>query len=110
MDVEKDERGRVSRRPGAWSTRLELACSRCLEPFELPVDAPFDLRYLPQRRERRRSDEREIDEDDLTTAFYRDGSLDLGRAAARAVLAGAADEAAVQRRVPGAVPGVRRRT
>ena len=28
-------------------TTLELPCSRCLEPFTLPVDAEFDLRYQP---------------------------------------------------------------
>ena len=33
---------------GTVKTRLELACGRCLEPYELPVDAPFELRYVPQ--------------------------------------------------------------
>ena len=42
-------------------------------------------------------------EDDLTTAFYREGVARRHRPAARAVSAGAADEAAVQRGVPGAV-------
>ena len=60
---------------GTLSTILELTCSRCLEPFALPVDADFDLRYLPQ------SDnvgaEREVDEDSLSEAFYRDDVIDL---------------------------------
>ena len=42
-------------------------------------------------------DEKEIAEDDLTTAFYSEGSLDVDRVVARAVSARAADEAAVQR-------------
>ena len=54
MDVEKAERGRVPGRPGACLTRLELDCGRCLEPFELPVDAPFELRYVPQTENSRR--------------------------------------------------------
>ena len=29
------------------TTRFELDCGRCLEPFEMPVDAAFDLRYVP---------------------------------------------------------------
>ena len=32
---------------GTVSTVLELACSRCVEPFALPLHAAFDLRYLP---------------------------------------------------------------
>ena len=33
---------------GRVKTRLELACGRCLEPYDLPVDASFELRYVPQ--------------------------------------------------------------
>ena len=33
---------------GRVTSRLELSCSRCLEPFEVPVDAAFELRYVPQ--------------------------------------------------------------
>ena len=32
---------------GTVKTELELVCSRCLEPFKLPVDREFDLRFLP---------------------------------------------------------------
>ena len=32
---------------GRLTTRLEVPCSRCLEPFEVPVDGRFDFRYLP---------------------------------------------------------------
>ena len=61
---------------GRMRTRLELECSRCLEPFEVPVDAAFELRYVPHAEDAG-EDEREIDEDDLTTAFYREGMVDL---------------------------------
>lgn len=61
---------------GRVVARLELACGRCLEPFEVPVDAAFDLRYLPVA-ENTGDGEREVEEDDLTTAFYREGMLDL---------------------------------
>ena len=44
-----------------------MACGRCLEPFALPVDATFDLRYRPARSERGEG-EREIAEEDLATA------------------------------------------
>jgi uncharacterized protein len=75
MRVHKDrDRYRLG---GTVSTVLELACSRCLEAFQMPVDASFDLRYLPQSQNT--GDEREIEEDDLTDAFYRDEVIDLGQ-------------------------------
>jgi uncharacterized protein len=62
---------------GTVKTRLELTCSRCVEPFDLPVDASFELRYVPHVTEAG-GDEREIEDDDLTTAYYSDGVLDIG--------------------------------
>ena len=61
---------------GRATTSLEMSCSRCVEPFAVPVDASFDLRYVPAAQNAGEG-EREIDEDDLTTAYYRDGQLDL---------------------------------
>jgi uncharacterized protein len=75
MDVHK-VRGGTFEVKGLARTRLELACSRCLEPFEIPVDAAFDLRYVPQAMNKGEG-EREVGEDDLTTAYYRDGVLDI---------------------------------
>jgi uncharacterized protein len=63
---------------GRVKTTLELQCSRCLEPFERPLDAAFDLRYLP-RTVNAGEGEREIEEDDLTTAFYENDTIDLGQ-------------------------------
>ena len=62
---------------GTVSGRLELSCGRCLEPFELPVEASFDVRYMPQSENT--GDEREVEEDDLSVAFYRDEVIDLGQ-------------------------------
>lgn len=61
---------------GRATTRLQVECSRCVEPFEVPVDAAFDLRYVPQS-ENTGEGEREVAEDDLTTAFHREGMLDV---------------------------------
>jgi uncharacterized protein len=63
---------------GHVQTTLELPCGRCLEPFTTPVDAPFDLRYQPHA-ENTGEGEREIEEDDLTTAFYENDEIDLGQ-------------------------------
>jgi uncharacterized protein len=76
FDVAKDkDQFRVA---GRIETVLELPCSRCLEPFRWPVDAPFDLRYQPRSR-KTVADEREIEEDDFSTAFYENDALDLGQ-------------------------------
>ena len=61
---------------GRASTRLQMDCSRCLEPFEVPVDAHFDLRYVPHS-ENAGQGEIEVGDDDLATAFYREGMVDL---------------------------------
>jgi uncharacterized protein len=61
---------------GRVATRLAVECSRCLEPFEIPVDSTFELRYVP-REQNLGEGEREIAEDDLTTAYYSDHVLDL---------------------------------
>ena len=75
MDVEKASAG-VFRVAGRVSTRLELECGRCLEPYEIAVDAPFELRYVPQS-ENSGEDDQEVGEDDLTTAYYREGVVDV---------------------------------
>lgn len=75
MDVERAG-GDAYRVTGRASARLEMQCGRCLEPFEIPVDTTFELRYVPATRNAGEG-EREIDEDDLTTAYYREGALDV---------------------------------
>jgi len=45
LEIHKDkERFRLA---GTARTELELLCGRCLEPFRMPFDGSFDLRYLP---------------------------------------------------------------
>jgi uncharacterized protein len=74
FEIHKDkERFRLA---GSAVTELELSCSRCLEPFRLPVNAPFDLRYHPAS-EMTQDEEREIEEEDLETSYYRDDQVDL---------------------------------
>jgi DUF177 domain-containing protein len=76
FDIHKDkDRFRLV---GRVRTTLELPCSRCAEPFKSPVDATFDLRYLP-RSHNVGEGEREVEEDDLSTSFYEDEKIDLGQ-------------------------------
>jgi uncharacterized protein len=76
FDVTKDDQR--FHLDGNVKTTLELTCGRCLEPFRLDVDAPFDLRYLPKAANTGEG-EAEIEEDDLTTAYYADDNIDLGQ-------------------------------
>jgi uncharacterized protein len=56
---------------------LSVPCSRCLEPFAVPLAATFDLQYAPAALVEAQ-DEHEIGQDDLAVEFYRDETIDLG--------------------------------
>ena len=74
FDIHKDKD--KFRLVGTVRTELELSCSRCLEPFRLPVDATFDQRYLPQGQ-LDADGEVEVGDDDLEASYYRDEQIDL---------------------------------
>ena len=74
FDIQKDKE--KFRLIGNVQTELELGCSRCLEPFRLPVDASFDLRFLPAT-ELTEGEDQEVQDEDLDTSYYRDDSIDL---------------------------------
>jgi uncharacterized protein len=84
---------------------LEMDCGRCLEPFDLPVVADVDLTYVPLPAAQQLSAppqahahasgsgsgsgagnghaastpvDLELQDEDLSTAYYEDQSLDLG--------------------------------
>src|SRR5512144_1073069 len=74
FDISKDQdRFRLV---GRVQTILEMPCSRCLEPFSWPVEASFDLRYEP-RSSMAKDAEREVQDEDFSTAFYEDDTIDL---------------------------------
>ena len=75
FDVHKDkERFRLT---GSVRSELELPCSRCLEPFRLPVDATFDQRFLPATEMAADGEEREVQDEDVDLSYYRDDQIDL---------------------------------
>ena len=59
---------------GKINTLLSFVCSRCLIPFEFPVDSYFDLVYLPEELEMAGD---ELDNDDLNISFYYSRKIDL---------------------------------
>jgi uncharacterized protein len=74
FDIFKDKS--TFRLVGKTETTLEVPCSRCVEPMAIPVDTSFDLRYQPHSANTGEG-EKEIEEDDLTTAFYENDEIDL---------------------------------
>ncbi len=59
---------------GRVTARLNINCSRCVAPFEFPVDSRFDLVFLPQEYLELKESLEEGDADQL---FYRDRRIDL---------------------------------
>ena len=61
------------------ATTLELDCSRCLESFRVPIDATFDVLFLPSvANTGDGQDDREVGDEDLGVSFYKDDTIDLG--------------------------------
>lgn len=74
FDIYKDKaQFRVA---GRVRTLLELPCSRCLEPFRWPVDAAFELQYLPAAQGAG-DREREVHDEDFSVAYYENDAIDL---------------------------------
>jgi len=59
---------------GRVTTRLSFVCSRCLTPFELPVDSKFDLVYLPEEMHEIKD---ELGEEDIDQLFYQNRQIDV---------------------------------
>jgi uncharacterized protein len=77
LDIEVHKDANKVRLTGRLTTRLQLACSRCLEPFEVPVDSPIDVLFLPAAANVG-SGEEEVASEDLGVSFYKDDTIDLG--------------------------------
>jgi len=77
-DVHKD--GHKARLTGRVTATLECDCSRCLEPYSIPVDAKLDLLFLPlaEVTTEATEEERAVEEDDLGVSYYKDETIDLG--------------------------------
>jgi uncharacterized protein len=77
-DVRKD--GEKVRLSGRLTTDLEVACSRCLEPYIVKVDSKFDLLFLPVGAEvSADDDDRQLDDEAANVSFYEDQGIDLAQ-------------------------------
>jgi uncharacterized protein len=59
---------------GKVKTLLSFNCSRCLVPFEFPIDSRFDLVYLPEELE---DVKEELDSEDMSRFFYYHRKIDI---------------------------------
>lgn len=65
---------------GRLQARLSLPCSRCLEPYELPMDAQVDLKFAPAPSPGAQlDDEREISDEDPSLVTYDEPQIDLAQ-------------------------------
>ncbi len=76
LDVEIHKDATKVRVTGRVATTLQLDCSRCLEPFDIPLDAAFDALFLPAVANAG-AGEQEVADEDLGVSFYKDETLDL---------------------------------
>jgi uncharacterized protein len=59
---------------GRVTARLSFVCSRCLTPFEFPVDSRFDLVYLPEEID---GLSEELTDEKIDQMYYNGRQLDL---------------------------------
>ena len=59
---------------GKISTCLSFVCSRCLIPFEFPVDSSFDLVYVPEELEEMQD---HLKDEDINKLFYYGSKIDI---------------------------------
>jgi uncharacterized protein len=89
-DVERGS-GETYHLRGQLTGQLALSCARCAEPFDLPVDVPVDLRFVPAAIEKASvrsssstddDDEgHQIAEDDPSIVVYDEPRIDLAQVA-----------------------------
>jgi len=67
---------REYRLKGRVVASVQVQCDRCLFPFAIPVDAPFDVFYAPIET-LRPAEEMPLGQQDLDYGFYRDERMDV---------------------------------
>lgn len=59
---------------GKITTRLSFVCSRCLAPFEYPIDSKFDLVFIPEELN---IGKEQLEEEDINKFFYSSCKVDI---------------------------------
>jgi uncharacterized protein len=72
-----DRSGMDMRVRGEVKSKVILTCDRCLNEVIIPIDAPFDLLYLPDDPAAGQSGETELHDRDLDLAVYENDQINL---------------------------------
>jgi uncharacterized protein len=76
--VDRDEEDTVHVRAQV-TARLELSCSRCLEPFRHAIDSDLELFCLPHRAgTEEAAEEVQLTDRDVVVSYYANPRIDLG--------------------------------
>ncbi|MFC2169040.1 DUF177 domain-containing protein [Acidobacteriota bacterium] len=59
---------------GKITTNLSFVCSRCLVPYEFPIDSDFDLVYFPEELDVAKE---QLEGDDINKLFYQSRKINL---------------------------------
>lgn len=71
---------------GKLDASVEVPCDRCTAPVNVPVNADFDVTYLPAEALTVEAEATELQEDDLNFAAYEGGSIDIDELAREQIL------------------------
>ena len=84
--------GRASKRreqvrlEGKINASVEVRCDRCLAPVVVPVNADFDVAYIPAELDETEREATELQEDELIFAVYEGDSIDIDELAREQLL------------------------
>jgi len=71
---------------GTIDASVEIRCDRCIAPVVFPLNAEFDVTYVPEEVLTTEAEATELQEDDLTFATYEGDELDLDELAREQLL------------------------
>jgi uncharacterized protein len=62
---------------GRVGTKVRLGCSRCLVEYDMEIDAPFTIFYMPAAAGISQDEEVELTDEDLVSAIYEGDEIDF---------------------------------
>ncbi len=77
FNVRFQRSGRIVEADGRFKARVQLECSRCLQPFKYELSEPFALTFTPATNDEDPAEDLELEADELGLIVYQDDVLDL---------------------------------
>jgi len=82
------KKGETVRLRGEIRTEVELLCDRCAAPERRPLAVEFDTSFIPQEAEAVKTENVELQAEDLLLSAYEGGAVDLDELAREQILLG----------------------